>query len=144
MLACLALAPTAGAATSPPLGAAENFAVLGATTVTNTGPTILNGDRGVSPGSACTGFPAPCTGPPDGTVNGTIRLPPDPNVGPAQSDSTAAYLNAEAQADLITAYDNAAGQATTTVTGSQLGGMTLGPGVYAATPGPGSLNITGT
>jgi type VI secretion system secreted protein VgrG len=124
----LAFAVPAGAATSPPLGAAANFAVLGATTVTNTGPTVLNGDLGISPGTACTGFPAPCTGGP-GVVNGTIH--------------SADGSSAAAQADLITAYNNAAGQATTTTTGTQLGGMTLGPGVYAATPGPGFLNITG-
>jgi hypothetical protein len=129
MLACLALAPTAGAATSPPLGAAENFAVLGGATVTNTGPTVLNGDLGISPSPACTGFPAPCTGGP-GVVNGTIH----------SADTTAA----QAQLDLTAAYDNAAGQATTTTTGSQLGGLVLGPGVYAATPGPGFLDITGT
>ncbi len=130
MLVFLVLAPTAGAATSPPLGAAENFAVLAGTTVTNTGPTVLTGDLGISPGTACTGFPAPCTGGGPGVVNGTIH----------SADTTAA----QAQADLISAYDNAAGQATTTTTGSQLGGMTLGPGVYAATPGPGFLEITGT
>ena len=98
--------------------------------MTNTGPTVVNGDLGISPGTACTGFPAPCTGGGPGVVNGTIH----------SADTT----SAQAQADLITAYDNAAGQATTTTTGTQLGGMTLGPGVYAATPGPGFLNITGT
>jgi hypothetical protein len=128
MVATLAFAAPAGAATSPPLGAAANFAVLGGTTVTNTGPTVLNGDLGISPGTACTGFPAPCTGGP-GVVNGTIH--------------SADTASGQAQADLITAYDDAAGQATTTTTGTQLGGMTLGPGVYAATPGPGFLNITG-
>jgi Ice-binding-like len=130
MLATLAFAVPAGAATSVPLGAANSFGVLAGTTVTNTGPTIVNGDLGISPGTACTGFPAPCTGGGPGTVNGTIH----------SADTT----SAQAQADLITAYDNAAGQATTTTTGTQLGGMTLGPGVYAATPGPGFLNITGT
>jgi hypothetical protein len=127
-MVALAFAVPASAATSPPLGAAANFAVLGGTTVTNTGPTVLNGDLGISPGTACTGFPAPCTGGP-GVVNGTTH--------------SADTASGQAQADLITAYDNAAGQATTTTTGTQLGGMTLGPGVYAATPGAGFLNITG-
>ncbi len=130
MVATLAFAVPAGAATSVPLGAANGFGVLGGTTVTNTGPTVVNGDLGISPGTACTGFPAPCTGGGPGVVNGTIH----------SADTT----SAQAQADLITAYNNAAGQATTTTTGTQLGGMTLGPGVYAATPGPGFLNITGT
>ena len=55
------------AAVSPTLGTAGGYAVLGGSTVTNTGPTIITGDLGVSPGSAVTTY-QPGTGsrpPPD-------------------------------------------------------------------------------
>jgi hypothetical protein len=101
----------ASAQVSPPLGTAENFAVLGSSTVTNTGPTIVTGDLGVSPGTAITGFP------PGIVVGGAIHAA-DAVAGQAQTDTT-------------TAYNNLAGQACDfTLTGQDLGGMTLVPGVY--------------
>ena len=39
------------------LGTSGAYSVLGSQTVTNTGPSTLSGDLGVSPGTAITGFP---------------------------------------------------------------------------------------
>jgi hypothetical protein len=95
------------------LGSASTFAVLAASTVTSTGPTVINGDLGLSPGTAVTGFPP-------GTVNGTIHA----------ADGAAA----QAQLDLTTAYDDAAGQTAGAITvAGNLGGQTLTPGLYKST-----------
>ncbi|SDE30878.1 ice-binding family protein [Auraticoccus monumenti] len=93
------------------LGTAEDFSVLGAETVTNTGPSILSDNLGVSPGAAITGFPP-------GQVRGTIHA----------ADEVAAA----AQADLRIAYNDAAGRASTAAVGPDLTGETLVGGVYTA------------
>ncbi|MBC7817779.1 MAG: DUF3494 domain-containing protein, partial [Planctomycetaceae bacterium] len=94
------------------LGTAESFAILGASTVTNTGPTVITGNLGVSPGSAVTGFPPGIVTPP-----GTIHA----------ADAVAAL----AQSDLTIAYNDLAGRASNfNLTGTDLGGLTLTPGVY--------------
>lgn len=103
-------AGTSVAATAPGLGNAESFAVLGSTTVTNTGETVVNGDLGVSPGTAVTGFP------PGVVVDGDIYAADDA---------------ADAQADAATAYGALAAQpCTQDLSGEDLGGLTLTPGVY--------------
>jgi hypothetical protein len=121
LLATMALAGTARAQAPVPLGTADTFAVLAGTTVTNTGPTVINGNLGVSPGTAIVGFPP-------GVVNGTTH----------SADAVAA----QAQLDLTTAYNNAAGQPVTATIGTELGGQTLGPGVYDSAAG--DFEITGT
>jgi type VI secretion system secreted protein VgrG len=111
-LTLLGLIANAGASI---LGSAQSYAVLGGSTVTNTGSSVLWGDLGVFPGTAITGF-GPVDGGP-GTVNGTIHA----------GDSAAL----QAQSDLASAYSLIAGQvATQDLTGLDLGGMTLTPGVY--------------
>ena len=95
------------------LGSAETFGVLGATTVTNTGATQINGNVGVSPGSAITGFP------PGQISNGALHA----------ADATAT----QAHADLATAYTVLSGLVSSpanNLTGQDLGGKTLTPGVY--------------
>lgn len=119
-----ATAPYAAlAATAPALGTAQNFAVLGNTTVTNTGSTIVSGDLGVSPGTTITGFP------PGVVVGGSIHA----------ADATA--LSARSSA--ATAYTDLSGQSCDfDLTGQDLGGLTLVPGVYCF-PGT-SAQLTGT
>jgi hypothetical protein len=103
------------------LGTAENFAVLGGQTVTNTGLSVINGDLGVWPGSVITGF-----GP--GIVNGTTY-----------AGGAVALL---AQSDLTTAYNTLVGMAfTQDLTGTGLGGLTLTAGVYNFDT---SAGLTGT
>lgn len=119
----LAVAPMAFAAGPAPvgLGTAAPFAVLAGTpSITNTGPTTITGDMGISPGAAVTGFPP-------GTVSGTIH--------------TADAVALQAQADLTTAYNDAAGLPVTANHGA-LGGLTLVGGVYNA--GGVTLDLTGT
>ena len=117
----LAQAP-AGAAVAPVgLGTASSFAVLAGSAVTNTGPTVLNGDLGVSPGTAITGFPP-------GIVNGATH----------DDDGVAAG----AQSDLTTAYNDAAGRTPAASLPGFIGaGQTLLPGVYKATS---SLDVGGS
>ena len=106
--------------TADGLGTADNFAVLAASTVTNTGASTIDGDLGVSPGTALTGF-AP------GIVDGTTN-----------SANPAAL---KAQADLTAAYTKAAGHAPSATVPADLGGLTLAPGVYKNAS---SIGLTGT
>lgn len=86
------------------LGSAQSFAVLGGSTVTNTGPSVIMGDLGVSPGSAVTGFPQGIVVPP-----GTMHI----------ADAVAL----QAQSDVTTSYNILAGMAPTyDLTGQNLGG----------------------
>jgi hypothetical protein len=106
---------------NPILNSADGFAVLGGATVANSGNTILNGDLGVYPGTAITGFPP-------GIVNGAIHA----------ADAVAQ----QAEIDLFAAYNFLAGEGVDqNLTGQDLGGLILTPGVYKFDT---SAQLTGT
>ncbi len=96
------------------LATAANFALLCGAEITNTGPTVITGDIGLSPGTSVGGFPP-------GIINGTLRI----------NDN----LANQAKLDLTAAYNDAAGRSTTdmvTLSGN-IGGLTLSPGLYKST-----------
>jgi len=93
------------------LGTAQSYTVLAGSAITSTGLTSIRGDVGLSPGTAITGLPVGQPSP------GTIHA----------GDAVAA----KAQADVATAYNFLVGMpCTTPMTGVDLGGKTLAPGVY--------------
>lgn len=98
----------------------DTFGVLAGSTVTNSGPTVVLGNLGVSPGTAITGLPP-------GVATGTIH--------------SADALAGTAQTQLTTAYNSAAGAASTATVAGDLGGLTLAPGVYTSSS---TLGLTGT
>jgi hypothetical protein len=116
-LALALLAISAYATPAINLGTAAHFGLLGGAGVTNNAVpgsgTVINGDVGSAPTPSVTGFPT-------GIVNGTLYTVAD--------DATA-----QAHTDLIAAYNAAAGATATSatdLTGTNLGTLTLGPGVY--------------
>ena len=119
--ALLVSAITASAATAVGLGTAARFAVLAGAGITNTGPSVINGDIGSFPTTSISGFPP-------GIVIGTIRA------GDAVTQG--------AKNDLTTAYNVAAGQLPVITVATELGGSTLTPGVYVSSSG--TFGITGT
>jgi serine protease AprX len=102
------------------LGTAESFAVLAGSTVTNVGPSTIEGNLGLSPGTPVTGV-----GP--GTTTGTTFA--------------ADAIALKAQADLAIAYNDAAARTPARLVPADLGSRTLTPGVYENAS---SLGLTGT
>jgi hypothetical protein len=110
------------AAQTVTMGTAADFGVLGGSAISNTGPTIINGDLGIHPGNASS-----VTGFPPGVVNGSTHF----------ADGVAL----QAKNDLTTAYNDAAGRTCAVTISADLGGSTLAPGVYCSAS---SLGLTGT
>src|ERR1700680_2396749 len=102
------------------IGALKTFAVLGHSTVTNTGPTVVQGDLGLSPGTSIVGFPP-------GVVKGTIH----------NNDSQAA----QAQVDLTAAIADAGGRGGAVPIVGDLGGQVLTTGVYSAAAAQGLTGV---
>lgn len=109
------------AARAPPLGVAASFAVLGAARVANVGGSVIRGDLGVSPGATVSGFPQGRIV--DGAINAAT-----PVATQAQKDVAAA------------AADLAAQPCNVRLTGQDLGGQTLTPGVYCYPSAPARLS----
>ena len=111
-VAVLTLTPHAeAAAVLVDLGTSSIFSVLAGSTITNTGSSVITGSVGLSPGTSITGFPP-------GSVNGG-------------SIFTADAVALQAKNDLTTAFLAAANQPCgTSLSGQDLGGLTLTPGVY--------------
>ena len=101
------------------LRSAAPFAILAGSTVTNTGPTKVVGNVGLSPGSAITGFPP-------GVIRGRLY--------------TADPIARQAKLDLTRAYNDAMGRTLNPIkVAGNIGGQTLYPGLYKSTS---SLSIS--
>ena len=110
---------TASVVSCDTLGRASNFAILGYSTITNTGATIITGNLGLSPGTSVTGFPP-------GVVVGTQYV--------AGTDSANAKIDAQA------AYDCLLALSSTGSVGADIGGTVIDPGIYSVSS---SLAVTG-
>jgi hypothetical protein len=130
MVPLMALGTTGGGVPAQPqaivagvdLATASDYSVLGGSTVTNTGPSVLGQSLGLWPGTSVTGFPPGLVSPP-----GTI----DVNA-----------VAQQAQSDLTAAYVDAAGRPVDATTTADLGNQILQPGVYAG-PDKSALGLTG-
>ena len=103
------------------LGTATNFAVLGGSTVTN-GASVLNGNLGLYPGTSITGMGSIVY------IGASAMHNSDAVAQQAQTDAASAYLAFQSLPYTID------------LTGHNLGGLTLTPGVYRFTS---SAQLTG-
>jgi len=116
--------PPLGCSSTPTFGTAQTFAILASSTITSTGAvgTVVTGNVGVSTGTAVTGFP------PGVIINGTIH------------SNDMLSMNAQTGAQVLHSTLLSC-PCTTDLTGQDLGGLTLTPGVYCYSS---SAELTGT
>ena len=108
LVAALALPPAGLAAAPPDLGTAGNYAIVANTTITNTGVSVIDGNLALV-GPSATGLAGVVTGRSD--------------IGNAAA--------AAAEADVLSAHHDATGAGPATdMSGVDLGGKTLSPGIY--------------
>jgi uncharacterized repeat protein (TIGR02543 family) len=114
------VAPPSGPETID-LDCAASFAILAGSTITSTGESVINGDVGLSEGSALVGFPP-------GIINGVQQI------------TTPEAANAKIC--LTTAFDEGMSRSEDAISlPGQLGGLTLAPGLYSNSS---SSGISGT
>jgi len=112
--------PSATSAATPTInpGTTTSFAVLAATTITNTGPTTISGtaggDIGLAPGSAFTGSSTV-------TTSGVQHI----------ADATATT----AQTDLVTAFNDISAPTPTVLASPELASHVITPGTYSTGAG---------
>jgi Ice-binding-like len=104
------------------LGAATRFDILAGSTTTNVGISEVNGDVGVSPGAAIVGYPP-------GVISNGAQHGGDATAAAAQVALTTAFSYVMSRPGAVD------------LSGLDLGGMTLLPGVYKFTS---SAGLTGT
>ncbi len=105
------------------LGSAGSFAVYGSSAVTNTGPTVLNGNLGSA--TAISGFPP-----------GTVVVPSSTYL----SNAVEALAGSDAQSAFASLFALAS---TDNLTGQDLGGLTLTPGKYTFDSSAGLTGVLG-
>ena len=120
---CVVIPPVPPGPAGIDLGTASTYGIMSTSAITNTGPSIINGDVALSPGTS--------QGIPPAQVNGTIHV----------NDAAAAA----AKADLLKAYNFAKALPpgvgpNSLAGGANLSGLTLPPGTYTS---PSTILISG-
>jgi Ice-binding-like/IPTL-CTERM motif len=132
--AFLLVSAPVSAQVAPNLLSSGSFSILAGSQVTNTGPSTVSGDVGISPGAGAVGANHPGLTP--AMVGGTIH-DKDVIAAAAQFDEAAAYTALDLNNACTVTYPGAF---------KELAGLSLVPGVYCATEfrlSGGTLTLTG-